>query len=133
MRLYLDANAIIYSIEGALPFRDRALIHIDSAAAKDTGVLLTSLLSRLECRVKPLRDGRTDLLAEYDAFLSATHVELIEISASIIELATGLRSRYRFTTPDALHLATAIEHHADLFLTGDAKLGRCREVRVEVI
>ena len=133
MRLYLDANVIIYSIDGASPFRDRALVHISVAAASGAGVLLTSRLSRLECRVKPLRDGRTDLLIKYDAFLVPSLVQMIEIDPPIIELATDLRARYRFKTPDAIHLATAIENRADLFLTGDTELKRCREVRVEVI
>ncbi|MGD0947269.1 MAG: hypothetical protein ABSA52_07540 [Candidatus Binatia bacterium] len=33
----------------------------------------------------------------------------------------------------AIHLATAIEAHADLFLTGDADLPRCTEAKVEVL
>jgi predicted nucleic acid-binding protein len=51
----------------------------------------------------------------------------------VLERATDLRARYGFKTPDAIHLATAIEEHVDLFLTGDTALARCREVQVEVI
>lgn len=133
MRLYLDANAVIYSIEGSQPFRDRVLVHIANTAATGAGVLLTSRLSRLECRVKPLRDLRTDLLSQYDAFLSRDIVQLIEIDANIIDLATDLRVRYRFKVPDAIHLATAIAHRADRFITGDVALKRCLDVPVEVL
>jgi len=44
-----------------------------------------------------------------------------------------LRSRHRFKTPDAIHLATAIEEHADVFLTGDDDLKRCTDVKIEVL
>jgi hypothetical protein len=36
-------------------------------------------------------------------------------------------------TPDAIHLATAWQQRADVFLTGDAALARCREAPVEVL
>ena len=50
-----------------------------------------------------------------------------------IERATELRARHGFRTPDAIHLATAIEERADLVLTGDVALRRCSEVAVEVV
>jgi predicted nucleic acid-binding protein len=133
MRLYLDANAIIYGIEGASSFRTQVLDRIARAAASGSGVLFTSRLSRLECRVKPLRDGRMDLVSSYDTFLSPGSVDLIEIDPDIIELATEVRVKYRFKAPDAIHPATAIRHRADLFLSGDKDLQRCREVQVDVI
>ena len=69
-------------------------------------------LARLECRVAPLRDGNSDLLRQYDSFFSADRLLLVELAPSIIERATELRVRYRFKTPDAIHLATAIEQRA---------------------
>ncbi|MCS7080213.1 MAG: PIN domain-containing protein [Chloracidobacterium sp.] len=35
--------------------------------------------------------------------------------------------------PDALHLATAIEHGCGSFVTADAQLAVCKEVDVEVL
>jgi predicted nucleic acid-binding protein len=51
----------------------------------------------------------------------------------VIERATDLRASYGFKTPDALHLASAIEEKADVFITGDSKLAKCKEIRVEVV
>jgi len=81
----------------------------------------------------PLRSGDVALLGRYDAFFRRRRLRLVDVSASVIERATDLRARYRFKTPDAIHLASAIEVQADLFLTGDADLQRCTEVRVEVL
>jgi len=40
------------------------------------------------------------------------------------------RARHRFRTPDAIQLATALVAGADVFLTGDADLERCPELKV---
>jgi predicted nucleic acid-binding protein len=92
---------------------------------------VTSRLSRLECRSKPLRDRNAALLAQYDAALATTRI--VDVSAAIIERATEMRARYGFRSPDAIHLATAIDEGADVFVTGDAALGRCAEIIVDVL
>lgn len=133
MRLYLDACSIIYAIEGLPQFRDAVLARIAHVEANPDGILITSRLSRLECRVKPLRDRQTELLAHYEGFFARKPVMLADISAGIIERATELRAAHGLKTPDAIHLATAIEERAELFLTGDADLARCPGLHVEVI
>jgi uncharacterized protein len=133
MRLYLDASMIIYAVESQPPFRDTVITRILQAEGAIGGIIITSRLSRLECRVKPLREANDDLLGKYEEFFTRSLVRVAEITAPVIERATGLRARYGLRTPDAIHLATAIEEHADLFLTGDTALARCAEVRVEVL
>jgi predicted nucleic acid-binding protein len=133
MRLYLDACSIIYAIEGLPSFRSAVLQSISQVEATPAGVLMTSSLSRLECRVKPLRDSDLQLLDRYDQFFSQTLIQVVEIRSAVIERATSLRAVHGFKTPDAIHLATAIEERAELFLTGDAALTRCPDIRVEVL
>jgi predicted nucleic acid-binding protein len=133
MRLYLDSCCIIYLIEGLPQFRDPVLNRLTQLEADSAGVLITSRLSRLECRVKPLRDQREDVLSRYDGFFLRRPLVLAEISASVVERAANLRALHGFKTPDAIHVATAIEAGADSFLTGDASLSRCPDIRVELI
>jgi predicted nucleic acid-binding protein len=133
MRLYLDACAIIYAIEGLPAFRGAVVAHIAQVEATASGVLTTSRLSRLECRLKPLRDRQADLLTQYDKFFARRAFELVEISAAVVERATDLRASHGFKTPDALHLATAIEAQVDIFLTGDSGLVRCPGLNVVLI
>jgi len=132
MRLYLDANPIIYSIEGVPDFRTSALAWIERAEAPD-GAVITSRLSRLECRVRPLRDGNTELLARFEGFFAREGLELAEITAEVVETATALRAAHGFRPPDAIHLATALLAQADVFLTGDRNLARCPGLKVEVL
>lgn len=133
MRLYLDANSIIYCVEGASAFRSAVLARITPVEQEPAGLLMTSRLSRLECRVKPMRDANVPLLQTYDSFFSKKGLLVAEVGPQVIEIATELRAKYGFRTPDALHLATAIVEGADGMLTGDRSLARCTEVHVEVL
>ncbi|MGD0680061.1 MAG: PIN domain-containing protein [Polyangiaceae bacterium] len=126
---YLDACCIIYMTEGAPVWR--AAISARLRALPPSGALVTSRISRLECRSKPMCDRDAALLARYDATFASARV--VEVTAAIIECATDLRARYGFRSPDAIHLATAIEASVDVFLTGDVTLARCTEVRVDVL
>lgn len=101
--------------------------------AKQPGLVLTSQLSRLECRVRPLAIQDEPCLAAYDAFFASNGLVLLEISPRVIDRATDLRARYGFKSPDALHVAAAIEGEADVFITGDQLLARCTELTVEVL
>jgi len=132
MRLYLDANPIIYSIEGVPAFRQAALDWIERAET-DGGVVVTSRLSRLECRVKPLRDDNAELLELFEGFFAREGVELVEVTAEVIETATQLRATHNFRAPDAIHLASALVAKADVFLTADRNLARCPGLNVEVL
>ncbi len=93
MRLYLDANSIIYGIEGEPSFREAALGWINQAKAAPTGVVFTSPLSKLECRSRPLADANRALLDRYDVFFGL--VKLGEVDETLVEQATGLRARLR--------------------------------------
>ena len=131
--VYLDACTIIYLIEGAPAFQASAAAFVSPYQSDPSTRLMTSRLSRMECRVKPLREGQTALLAVYESFFSARRMQVAEVSSAVIERATELRVRYQVRTPDALHLATAIESGAVAFLTGDTNLKRCKELNVQVI
>lgn len=130
---YLDASAIIYFIEGAAAVRAQLTTSIANAENDPAGRIITSRLARLECRVKPLRAADVALLATYDAFFTRARLDVVDVTATVLDRATDLRARYGFKTPDAIHIASAIEAGADGFLTGDAGLARCPDVKVEVI
>lgn len=130
--IYADANVIIRLLEGDAA--TRAPLEARLAPFKGAvGFLLTSRLSWLECRVKPLRANDTKLLTLYDAFFASAEVEILELSRAVVEKATTLRAALNVKTPDALHLASGILAGATAFLSGDKGLARCTEIAVEVL
>ena len=129
--IYADSNIIIRLIEGdALA---RLSLEGRLNALRGTGrFLLTSQLSRLECRTKPLRTADNQLLALYDFFFASLEVTVLPLSVSVVDKATALRAELQIKTPDALHLASAILWGATAFLTGDKELQKCKELPIEL-
>lgn len=130
MRLYLDASAIIYAIEGGPGLKQAVIRWIERAESDAAGVLITSHLSRLECRIKPLRQNNGVLLAAFDGFFARKRVLLVDVSPAILDRATDFRVRYNLQTPDAIHAATAFVQQADALLTGDPGFNRVTECHV---
>ncbi len=128
-RIYLDSAPLIYLVENVAPYA-QAL----SARLAQPGVIqLCSDLTRLECRVKPLRDGETALLAAFNNYFANIIATILPLTRPTIDQATELRARYGFKTPDAIHLASAIAAGCDIFLTNDYRLNKCAEIKVETV
>ena len=129
MRVYLDTVSVIYLVENVTPFEATVRNRLSDPEIDQ----VCSDLSRLECRVKPIRDNDVELLAEYDRYFETIIVEIVSLSRPVLDRATALRARYGFKTPDAIHLAAAIVGDCDVFLTNDHRLDRCTEIKVEQI
>lgn len=130
--IYLDANIVIRLVEGDAATRAPLVARL-AASLGVAGSLVTSRLSRLECRSNPLRAGDLATVAQFDVFFAGVELVVAELSAAVVERATELRAKYNLKTPDALHYATAIEFGAAVFLTGDQGLSRCSEMPVEML
>jgi predicted nucleic acid-binding protein len=130
--IYADTNVLIRLLEGTPAVR--APIEARLLPLRGTGrFLATSRLSRLECRCRPLRAGDAALLALYESLFNGPEMQLLEITAEVVEKATDLRAHLNVKTPDAIHLASAILAGATAFLTGDRNLARCGEIPVEIL
>ena len=64
MRLYLDTAPVIYTVEN-VPIYAQA---VDKRLVVPEVVRVASDLTRMECRIKPLRQGNMDLLKDFDDF-----------------------------------------------------------------
>ena len=128
MRIYLDSAPLIYLVENIAPYVSALATRLATP-----GTIKYVVNSRLECRVKPIRDGEMVLLTAFDSYFTSIISEVIPLNRPVIDLATKLRARYGFKTPDAIHLAAAIINSCDVFLTNDYHLDKCTEVTVEVI
>jgi predicted nucleic acid-binding protein len=129
VRVYLDSAPLIYLIEDVDPFAAA----LEARLAAPDMFQVCSDLTRMECRVKPIRDEEDALLFAFDDYFAEVITEVIPLSRGVMDQATLLRARYGFKTPDAIHLAASIVGDCDLFLTNDHRLDRCTEIAVEAI
>ncbi|MFO0842435.1 MAG: PIN domain-containing protein [Gemmataceae bacterium] len=132
MTVYVDANCVIYFVEQNATWFGRVASRL--AALHSAGDLIAvSDLTRAECLVGPFLSGNATDLATYQAFFADPAIHVLPMTAPVFERAARLRADYRFSLPDALHLAAAIEHGCGLFLTNDRKLSQCAEIQVEIL
>jgi uncharacterized protein len=129
MRLYLDAAPVIYVVEQVAPFFPVVDARLSAAGI----VRVASDLTRMECRVKPVREENADLLKDYDEFFAYAVAEIVALSREVMDRTTEIRARYGFKTPDAVHLAAAVVTSCDVFLTNDHRLDRFPGIPIEVV
>jgi|SRR6266853_6344213 len=130
MRVYLDTAILIYLVEDVPPFCAVASARLAAAEVEK----ITSDLARMEALVLPLRNGDEKLVAAFHGYIDKACTEALELSRAVMETAAALRARHAFLrTPDAIHLAAAIEGKCDVFLTNDHRLDRFTEITVEVL
>jgi predicted nucleic acid-binding protein len=130
---FLDSSALIYYFEGDKIYKQAALAALQIIKAQDPGTeIAISRLAWMECRVKPLREANTQLLALYDSFFA--QVRVVELSATVVERATQLRASTALKTPDALQAACALSLGADcFFVTGEAGFARVQGLKVQLV
>jgi len=106
MKLFLDANVIIYWVESAEPFYTKFISVMQSLYVKyPHASFAISRLSFLECRVKPLKENNREMLLLFDNFFNAHNLLIVELDAHVVNIATHLKSQHLLRTPDALQVA----------------------------
>ncbi|MDD2741187.1 MAG: PIN domain-containing protein [Rhodocyclaceae bacterium] len=123
--VYLDANVLIYAFESTLPPFGRLspLVDVFKSFEAEKSWARTSLLTRAEVLVHPLRHKNEALLNLYSTLLAGnTFIAIDAISAAIVNRAAKLRADGGLRLADAVHLASALESGCDGFLTADKRL-----------
>jgi predicted nucleic acid-binding protein len=107
--VFLDASAIIYLVEAVEPWGSAIEAVLRAALQADPAVALAvSAISRLECRVLPLRKGDRRLLAQFDMFFGRQDLIVVPLSMAVIDGATEVRATVGLGTPDALQAASCL-------------------------
>lgn len=132
MLIYADSVILIYYLDSIGPFQVRADHYMTAAFARGDRIAVTDL-SRLECRVKPLKVGDPVALARFDNFFLKPEVQLLPLPTAVYDRATLIRAQFGFKIADSLHLAAAVEHGCDRFVTNDLRLSTFPDIQVEVL
>jgi predicted nucleic acid-binding protein len=117
--VYVDAAPFIYFMEKNMSY-EKPLDAFFSSLDRGEVQAITSTITLAEVLVKPYRYKQWALAQKYESIFERTpELTLVSVDKEIGRLAAELRASYTLLTPDALHLASAVIHEADFFLTND--------------
>ena len=119
-RVYIDANILLYVIEGSELFRAQLGQLMD---ALDAGKLLgvTSDLTFAEVMVKPFASRNERYISAYRHLLvGVSALEVVPISREVLEQSAILRAEIGGKLADGIHVATAVMKKCSHFISEDA-------------
>jgi predicted nucleic acid-binding protein len=121
-RCYVDANLIIYFLEGHDLFLSRVTPIVSAAAAGQLD-LVTGDAAAAEVLVRPYRHGDQSIIRALRSFLETPRlIEVRSHSARDFDDAARIRAAHGTRLIDALHLATARNADCTVLLTADARI-----------
>ena len=128
--VYLDANIIIYLLEGFKPY-EGTLTRLLKAIAGRQLSCVTSELTVAEVLVRPFKEDATDQIKTYmDALNDPELVTLKPVTLQTFVDAAFTRAETGMKLPDAIHVASAMEAECDIFLTNDKKIRTPKSLRL---
>jgi predicted nucleic acid-binding protein len=132
-KVMLDTSPFIFHIEEVEPYASVLAPVFDGIAIGQYSAV-TSVVTLIEVLTKPLREGRVELAQTFHRYLTqGKNLDLVSLTPDMAEQAAVLRARYRFKTPDAIQVATALASGCTTFITNDGQLKRASELRVIVL
>lgn len=131
-RIYLDSCIIIYLIEGSHALRMDLRKKLEGGWGMGDEFRISDL-TRLEARVAPIRRKDRTALRFYDDFFARRLLVGIPPTSEVFDRATHLRAESRLKTPDALHLAFAMEGGCGEFWTNDLHLQKAAGDRIRMV
>ena len=123
-KLYFDTNLFIYAVETTeLDHPYLAVIdRLFSMAEQGEIQAITSELSLAETLVGAFKNS-SELVVLYEALLSnRSELAVFPIDKAVLRSAAYTRTVVKIALADAIHVATAVNEHADIFITNDDKL-----------
>jgi predicted nucleic acid-binding protein len=117
--VYVDSCVLIYAMEQDPLFGEAARHCLASQLAQNLQLAISPLV-QLECLVHPLARQQGELIIRYQAWLQT--FEWLSINDTTFARATELRASHGLKTPDALHLATALQYGCVALISNNQRL-----------
>jgi predicted nucleic acid-binding protein len=104
----LDTVVFIYHFEENKRYSPLTMVLLKLIESEEK-IGVTSIISLLEILVKPIKNGREDLVREYEfVFETFPNLSYIEIDSNVAKKAARLRADYNLKIPDAIQLSAAL-------------------------
>lgn len=128
--LGVDTAPFIYFTERRAGYVDKMRAIFRQVAVEELAIVVSTLVLP-EILSRPLTESDSELIAAYQSMFDNTHgISLRPVSSTIAYRAANLRAQHNLETPEALHIATAIDAGCQAFLTNNLDLRRVREIQV---
>lgn len=126
----LDTSCFIYVFAEHPQFFPAAFAVLDYIrSGKARGIVSVITVTELLYRVGEAGDKK--LRIEYETSLEGfPNLNIAPVTLEVAKLTADLRYKYKIATPDAIHLATAIQEKAGLFVTNDNALKKIKEINI---
>ncbi len=129
-RIALDANVLIYLLEGVQPLAAIGQALVDAIEAGEVGGVMASI-GLAELATGPARSGDAALVERYaDELRSIAGLGIHPLTADLAVEAAIIRGLRKVSLADAIHLATARAAGATAFVTNDRSLRGSRHLSV---
>ena len=131
----LDTNIFICALNKKDSRQDKSLKILEQIKKKDINVCISVLLlEEFFIRIYKQKEEQS-IPALMDFITMQSEVDILDVNQQLALQAAKLRAEYSsLRTPDALHLASAIEAGAKFFITTDKRLPRkVGKLKIEVL
>jgi predicted nucleic acid-binding protein len=128
-RIGIDTNILI-SVFAQESLGEKIVPIIDAVANKGTHEFVASVLTFSECAVLPYREGNWAALDQVKLMFQMPNLTVYAMDEVVAEEAARIRGVYNLKVPDAIIVATAVVHKADVLLTNDRSLTVIKEIQV---
>lgn len=133
-RIALDSSCFVYHIEEKQKYLKLTEIIFEELLATREIETIGSTLIITEILTKPYSTNRPDLAAAYkNLIVGFPNFTLFAPGEQICDLAARIRSKYGFKTPDAIHLATAIESGAKAIIANDHRWRQVKQIKTIIL
>jgi len=113
-------------------FRQAKKVLEEISGGQTAGVF--AQIGLIELLTGPKKLGRKSLAILYNERVkNFPNLEIRSLNDNVTEIASDLRAKYNLRTPDAIHVATAIDAGADRFITNDKTLKKVKEIAVTLL
>lgn len=127
-KLAVDTPCILYYIEKNPKYLKLTETIFEEFLPAGKIEIIASTLLLTEILIRPFAQNRPELVLDYKSIISK-NITLYPPSEEIAERAAYLRAIYHLATPDAIHLATAIEENTSAIIGNDAKWKKVKEIK----
>ena len=125
----IDTNFWIYHLEGHPQYSPLTEQFLTYSLNKNITLIISSL-TIVEAFVLPLKHQDSNLIHQYCQLFNLPNISTVSLDTTIAFLASQLRATYSISTPDSIHLATAIHSGGQFFVSNDLSLSRVSQIKV---